>query len=436
MLICNRNDRLLSRPRQTWRNYVEWILLVCLWHPSQKALLTWTEYVYNRQVASSQYGLPGKAERNWGPDTLEGSLTAEELAANRADQHKDAAQYRFRDEPYYQERDFDLSKVKAPLLSGVNWGAIHLHLRGSVLGYLGASSQFKYLYFLTGRHDLPFFDDENVELQRSFLDACLKGEDREGWLVPGKVPQVNLCLRRGNPGNSSPEAKRRGFPRRMEQEWPLARTQYTDYHLHGDGTLGRDEAMKEALVSWEALTSGSSARFKTQQAEKEIEITGHPWARLSVAASPLDGSTPSEIDLFLTLRHYDAGNQEIFYTGAAGDAVPVVRGWLRVSLRGAVSRPGPLGAIIPERNYYSTEVQETIPGEVYTVDVEIWPTSVVLLPGETLELQVSGTDSDNVGVFRHDHPDDRPKEKLLGYNTLHIGPRHQNFLRLPIIPEK
>ncbi|KIX98471.1 uncharacterized protein Z520_05772 [Fonsecaea multimorphosa CBS 102226] len=306
----------------------------------------------------------------------------------------------------------------------------------SALGYLGASSQFKYLYFLTGRHDLPFFYDESVELQRSFLDACLKGEDREGWLVPGKVAPVNLCIRRGNPGYSNPEAERRTFPRRMEQEWPLARTRYTDYHLHPVGTLGLDKPSKGAVVKWEALDSTSSVRFKKKPAEKEIEITGHPSVRLSVSASPLNGSTPTEIDLFVTLRHYDAANQEIFYTGATGDAVPVVRGWLRVSLRKTVSSPGPLSAIMPERDYYSTDVQEVIAGEVYTVDVEIWPTNVVLLPGEMLELQVSGTDSENVGIFGHDHPEDRPWEKLLGYNELHIGPQHENFLKLPIIPEK
>lgn len=394
--------------------------------------LTTPEYVYNRQVASSQYGLPGRAKRNWGPDSLEGDLTPEELAANRADQHEDAARYRFRDEDYYQERDFDLSKVTVPILSGVNWGAISLHLRGSVLGYLGASSQFKYVYFLTGRHDIPFFYDESVKLQQSFLDACLKGEDREGWLVPGKVPPVNLCIRRGNPGYSDPEAERTTFPRRMEQEWPLARTQYTNYHLHPDGSLRVDKRAENTSVKWEAPKG--DVRFKTQPAEHEIEITGHPTARLSVAARSLNGSVPSEIDLFLTLRHYDASNQEIFYTGGQGDPVPVVRGWLRVSLRKTVRSPGPLCQIMPERNYYSAEVQKVVPGEIYTVDVEIWPTSVVLLPGETLELQISGSDGENVGVFGHDHSEDRPLERLLGYNEIHLGSQHDNFLRLPIIP--
>ena len=388
--------------------------------------------MFDRQVASTQYGLPGRAKRGWGPDSREGNLSHEELAANRADQHEDAATHIFRDEKYYQDREFDLSNVRVPLLSGVNWGAIHLHLRGSVLGFMGASSQFKYMYFLTGRHDLPFFYDEAVELQRSFLDACLKGDDREGWLVPGKVPSVNLCVRRGNPGHSNPDAERKTFPRRMEMEWPLARTQYKDYHLSLDGDLSLDKAHDQGVVKWEA--PGGSVRFLTKPSENEVEITGHPMARLSVAVTSRDGSSPSEMDLFVTIRHHDASNQEIFYTGAAGDPIPVVRGWLRVSLRKTVDKPGPLSQIMPERNYYSSDVQEVIVGEVYTVDIEIWPTSVVLLPGETLELQVSSSDSENVGVFGHDHPKDRPLEKLLGYNELHLGSRYENFLRLPVIP--
>lgn len=395
-----------------------------------------SEYVFNRQVTSTQYGLPGRAKRGWGPDTREGDLSPEELAANRTDQVVDAATHLFRDAEYYQEREVDLSNIRVPLLSGVNWGAIHLHLRGSIDGYLKASSPFKYMYFVTGRHDLPFYYDEAVEIQQSFLDACLKGDDREGWLVPGKVPAVNLCVRRGDPGYSDPEAERKIFPRRMETEWPLARTRYTDYHLGLHRTLIVDQPHDQGkgTLGWEA--PGGDVRFRTKPAEEEIEITGHPMARLSVALTGRDDSHPSELDLFVTLRHYNSHGQEIFYTGAAGDAVPVVRGWLRVSLRKTVDKPGPLGEVIPERNYYSADVLEITLGQVYTVDVEIWPTSVVLLPGETLELQISSNDSDNAGVFGHDHPQDRPLEKLFGYNELHIGPEYENFLRLPIIPAK
>ncbi len=40
---------------------------------------------YPRQVLSNQYGIPGRAARGWGDDTIEGDLTEEERKANRDD---------------------------------------------------------------------------------------------------------------------------------------------------------------------------------------------------------------------------------------------------------------------------------------------------------------------------------------------------------------
>lgn len=62
----------------------------------------------------------------------------------------------------------------------VSQGGILLHLRGNVVGYLEAGSKNKWLWFITGRHDLPFFLPEYVALQKSFLDAWLKGKDDKG----------------------------------------------------------------------------------------------------------------------------------------------------------------------------------------------------------------------------------------------------------------
>jgi hypothetical protein len=75
-----------------------------------------------------------------------------------------------------------------------------LHLRGNVQGYLNAGSEYKYLRFITGRHDLPFYYQSEVEIQRSFLDAFLKDDDRVGWSERGKLPAVDMCIRKGDPG--------------------------------------------------------------------------------------------------------------------------------------------------------------------------------------------------------------------------------------------
>ena len=78
---------------------------------------------WNRQVGPNQYGLAGRAARNWGPDTIEGDLTPEALESRRNDQRVDNEQNRFYDDEYYASRDYDMSDIKVPLLSVGNWGA-------------------------------------------------------------------------------------------------------------------------------------------------------------------------------------------------------------------------------------------------------------------------------------------------------------------------
>jgi len=87
-----------------------------------------------------------------------------------------------------------------------------------VQGYLHAEPELKYLRFITGRYDLPFYYDEEAKLQRSFPDAFLKDEDRVGWSQHGKLPPVNLCVRRGDPGFNNSEAEAAMFSRRTENE--------------------------------------------------------------------------------------------------------------------------------------------------------------------------------------------------------------------------
>lgn len=198
------------------------------------------KFWWNRQVITNQYGPAGRQARNWGPDTLEGDLSEEELAANRNDQTVDNAANRFRDDAYYASKEYDLADIQVPLLSAGNWGGILLHLRGNIEGYVQAGSQHKFLRMITGRHDLPFYYDEEAEVQRSFLDAFLKGEDRDSWTgltSDGKtVSPVSLVLRKGNIGFNNAEAER-GYDCREETEWPLARTQYTKFFLAPDLSL-------------------------------------------------------------------------------------------------------------------------------------------------------------------------------------------------------
>jgi predicted acyl esterase len=305
-----------------------------------------------------------------------------------------------------------MEDIVVPMLSVANWGGILLHLRGNVEGYIHAGSEFKYLRFITGRHDLPFYYDEEVEIQRTFLDAFLKGEDSVGWSVKGKLPPVDLVLRKGDVGFNNAEAEK-VYTRRQECEWPISRTEYTRFHLTPESKLTKEEPRLSSptRVTYRALGTLKDpqlVQFSTPPFESETEITGHPSAHLnvSVTADPA-GSIPQDIDLFVTLRIISSEDKEIFYTGTAGDPVPLTKGWLRVSFRKTNPDHPKARLYAPYREYLSTDVRPVIPGEVYGVDVEIWPTNVVVEKGSRIVFEVSSGDTQGSGLFLHNSPTDR-----------------------------
>lgn len=82
-----------------------------------------------------------------------------------------------------------------------------------------------------------------------------------------------------------------------------------------------------------------------------------------------------------------------------------MKGWLRVSLRKVDSYDSVTQ--IPVRTYLSTDVQPVECGQVYPVDVEIWPTNVVIEKGATLRFEIAAADTQGSGIFLHNHPEDR-----------------------------
>ena len=108
---------------------------------------------------------------------------------------------------------------------------------------------------------------------------------------------------------------------------------------------------------------------------------------------------------------------------------------------------------LPYRPYHShDEAWPLTPGEPVALDIEIWPTSIVVPPGYRIGLWIRGRDYEHagaaasiagvkytltgVGPFLHDHPQDRPAEIFGGTNTLHINADHQPYLLLPVIPPR
>ncbi|KAM0793769.1 hypothetical protein ACM66B_001187 [Microbotryomycetes sp. NB124-2] len=403
------------------------------------------QFVYfwwNNQVMPMQYGNPEKKPRRFGPhnpvgkaigpECIEGTLSPEELESLRRDQTIDNRNFRYLDEPYHASRVYELGDIEVPTLSVANLGGNTLHLRGNVVGYLEAGTKNKWLWLISGRHDLPFYLPHFVELQKSFLDCWLKDEDSRGWKKGPNVdvPAINMLVRKGNPGINSNEAEAT-FPFREEREWPLARTEYRKFYLNPDLSLSESPRETSETIKLEALGKGEPAQFKVTF-DKETEIAGHPLANLVVSVEKRpDGSAPKDVDVFVTLRHLDAQGKEIFYTGTAGDPVPLCKGWLRASLRKIDETSPRHRSWFPHRNYLSTDVDYLEPETLYDLLVEIWPTACVVDAGNSIVFEVATGDTQGAAIFLHHDPVDRDEATFDGTNVLHFG--EKTWVQLPIV---
>jgi len=202
-----------------------------------------------------------------------------------------------------------------------------------------AGSKNKWLWFISGRHDLPFYLPHYVQLQKSFLGAFLKGEDDRGWLEGpnAKVPAVNLLVREGNPGFNSNEAEAT-FTDRPETSWPIERTTYTKFHLHPSPlSLSLEPTTQPVTLEIDALGEGEPLQFKYTFSDG-VELAGHSLASLAVSVKKrTDGTHPKDVDLFVTLRHLDPAGEEVLYTGTAGDPVPLCKGKFPLHVPGQFS---------------------------------------------------------------------------------------------------
>jgi predicted acyl esterase len=381
-----------------------------------------------RAVKRVQYGLGERAPRSvvtgelvCGPQTL----PEEELAKNRIDVDAWILEHPFDDEAH-RARSADWSKVKVPFLSAANWGGQGLHTRGNFEGYVNAASKQKWLEAHGGAHWESFYTAYGEKLQKRFFGHFLKGEDT-GW---DKQPPVLLQVRHVD-----------RFVERAENEWPLARTQWTKFYLDPrDCSLKREAPAAASQIAY--ATTGPGVMFLTAPLEKELEITG------PVAAKIFLSSDTSDADVFLVLRVFTPDGREIVFQGSNDPRTPIGIGWLRASHRKLdPERSRPYRPYHPHR-----EAEPLRPGEAYELDIEIWPTSIVVPAGFRIGLSVRGKDYEypgaplaipgvlysltGVGPFLHNHSKDRPAEIFGGTNTLHFSGDRAPYVLLPIVPSE
>jgi hypothetical protein len=383
---------------------------------------------YPFQVMNVQYGLGEKGRTN--PNTGQSIAGAETLdeetrAANRID-IGEAIRTHPLDDEFYAQRRADLGAIEVPVLSAANWGGQGLHSRGNFTGYTDVGSTRKWLEVHGLEHWTEFYTAYGRELQKRFFDHFLLGADN-GW---DAQPPVQLQVRDVDGG----------FTARAEQEWPLARTNWTTYYLDlARQVLVTEPPATASSVEFDALDEGVT--LLAEPFAETTEITGPSSTSLTVRSSTTDA------DLFAVLRLFDRDGREVLFTAAVEPRAPLSQGWLRTSHRKLdANRSRPY-----QPWHTHDELQPLTPRTAYRVDVEIWPTCVVAPAGYRLGLTILGRDYDNElpephpmiyqramtgsGCWWHTDPTDRPADAFGGRTTLETTPEQPATLLVPIIPE-
>ena len=415
----------------------EYLAAICIWEGSADwyrdmthhggILSTFWANWYDMQVKSVQYGLGDS-----GPVSLitgrqicgDETLSEDQLAANRCDFGNEIYAHPF-DDNYHKIRSAAWSKITTPILTAANWGGQGLHPRGNFEGFMRAASGNKWLEAHGLEHWTEFYTDYGVLLQKRFFDYFLKGLDN-GW---DEQPRVQLQIRKIN-----------GFEQRHEQDWPIPRTRWTSFYIHGNLTLSINKPASSTTLSFDAKEDGLT--FYSEPLSTDMEITGPS------AFQGMISSSTNDADLFIVLQVFSPDNEEIVFQGAIDPNTPIGQGWLRASHR-------KLDTELSQswRPYHKHDEKQLLePGKPVQLDIEVWPTSIVIPAGFKIGLSIRGRDYENpnakserlsnfkndlkgCGPFLHNDPRDRPMEVFGGTTTLHISAENPGFILLPVIPE-
>jgi uncharacterized protein len=276
----------------------------------------------------------------------------------------------------------------------------------------------------------------------------LKGIDNG---VENEAPVKIFVMGGGSEAKTADERHLHGGTWRDEHEWPLARTEWTVYYLHADGTLSTEKPAEASSSTsfdfdprnpvptiggnissgpgillqgaWDQKCSKEvwnchdevplSARrdvvvFITPPLERDVEVTGPIDVKLWASSSAVDTDfTAKLIDVHPPTQDFPAGMDMNLEDG-------IIRARFRNSL----------------------EHQELMkPGEVYMFTIKLYPTSNLFKAGHRIRLDISSSNFPRFDVNPNTgEPLNDNRRRVTATNTLYHDSAHPSNVVLPIIP--
>ncbi|KAI8720095.1 PepX-C domain-containing protein [Fusarium sp. LHS14.1] len=290
-----------------------------------------------------------------------------------------------------------VSDIEVPIYLAGNWTDPELHLPGNIRAYNGASSKFKWLEMHTGNHLAAFYDPEHIGRQRQFLDYFLFNKTDNGML---DVPKIRLIQHHGTST----------IYRESEPAFPPPDAEDVAFHLNPDKTLSLVES-KELKMAFNYQGLRDNIEFTLDNPFTDsFEILGSPYLELEVVTEAQD------LDLFIYLRALTADKHPIVLVGNHGEPMDsFARGYFRLSHRDEVEKDFTRDKVISQPPVPKSEV---VPGKKYAIKVPLFPTALLLDPGQSLQLEIGSVNSKSVIPAMRHEGGDRTEERFGGRNVI------------------
>lgn len=306
---------------------------------------------------------------------------------------------------YWDDKIAKVEKIKIPAYITACWQ--HIHLRGSIMGFMKMRSTKKWLRVHREFEWPDAYNPDNLEGLKRFFDRYLK-DIRNGWEL---TPKVRLEIM---------DAYDHDFQvNRPEKKFPLQNTQYKKLYLDAsNNALSTEPVTMKSRVSYDG-EKGETVFDITF--EEDTEITGfmklHAW---------VEAEGHDDMDLFVTVQKLDEeGN--FLPTSVLGQPHPGAWGKLRVSRRELDEK---LSTDYQPVQAHKQDLKLK-PGEIVPVDIEIWPTGRIWHKGQQLRLHIAGRYiRENWFEPQIWFTDNK------GSHVIRTGGEYDSYLQIPVIPPK
>jgi uncharacterized protein len=316
---------------------------------------------------------------------------------------------------YWKAKAAKLEEITVPMLICASFSDHGLHTMGSFRVFEKAKSKHKWVYTHRTGKWVAYYSSEVQKMTKDFMDCFLKDDTSSGFLY---TPPVRIEVRSSR--NEIHEV-------RYENEWPIARTQYTKLYLSEQPeSLSLEKPEKQLEIEYPAKKG--KALFNITFTE-DTELSGYMKLKVWVEArSEKAGKiSPEDMAMSIAVNKVDRDGNSVHFNGSVGNKKDMVtRGFCKVSRR----ELDPVESTEWHPVLKGDSEQKLKEGEIVSVDIELYPSSTFFSAGESLQLIIASNEI---------IPSPPYKKALAcnyGKHGIHFGGKYDSYLLVPIIPVK